>query len=40
MAETLATDWDVGQSKSLFSIERELGDERWVIEISKNKRPV
>jgi len=39
MAETLATDWDVGQSKSLFSIERDLGDERWVIEISKNNNP-
>jgi len=35
MAETLATDWAVGQSESLFSIERELGNERWVIEISK-----
>ena len=35
MAETLATDWAVGQSESLFSIERELGNERWAIEISK-----
>ncbi len=36
MAETLATDWAVGQSETLFSIERDLGDERWFIEISKN----
>jgi len=37
MAETLATDWAVGQSEMLFSIERDLGDEHWVIEISKNQ---
>ncbi len=35
MAETLATGWAVGQKKSLFSIVRELGEERWTIEISK-----
>ena len=35
MAETLATDWVVGQKDALFSIERELADERWTIEISK-----
>jgi isoleucyl-tRNA synthetase len=39
MAETLATDWAIAQSDSLFSIERDLGDERWLIEISKNKNP-
>jgi len=35
MAETLATDWSVGQADALFSIERELGDEQWTIEFSK-----
>jgi len=35
MAETLATDWAVGQPDPLFSIERELGDEHWTIEICK-----
>ena len=35
MAETLATEWEVGQSEPLFSIERELGEERWTIELSK-----
>jgi len=35
MAETLATGWAVGQKKSLFSLERELGEQRWTIEISK-----
>jgi isoleucyl-tRNA synthetase len=35
MAETLATDWSTGQSDSLFSIERELGNDRWTIEITK-----
>jgi isoleucyl-tRNA synthetase len=35
MAETLATDWAVAQTDPLFSIERELGDERWTIEFSK-----
>ncbi|MDH3805397.1 MAG: DUF5915 domain-containing protein, partial [Gammaproteobacteria bacterium] len=35
MAETLATDWAVGQPDPLFSIERELGDEYWTIEICR-----
>jgi len=35
MAETLATKWAVGQEKPLFSIERELGDERWTIELTR-----
>jgi len=35
MTETLATDWVVGQSSALFSIERELGDEEWTVEFSK-----
>ena len=34
-AETLATDWSVGQADALLSIERELGDEQWTIEFSK-----
>jgi isoleucyl-tRNA synthetase len=36
MSETLATDWAVGQPDPLFSNERNLGDERWKIEFSKN----
>ncbi len=35
MAETLATEWSVGQAKPLFSIERELGAEKWIVEFSK-----
>ena len=35
MTETLATDWAVGQSDPLFSIERDLADEHWKIEISR-----
>ena len=34
MSETLATQWETGQSKALFSESRELGEERWTIEIS------
>ena len=34
MAETLATDWCVDESDPLFSIERELGEERWKIDIN------
>ena len=34
MSETLATEWETGQSKALFSAERELGEEHWTIEIS------
>jgi isoleucyl-tRNA synthetase len=37
MAETLATDWAIAQSDALFSIERDLGDEHWLIEISKKR---
>jgi len=35
MMETLATEWSVGQSDPLFSIERELGEEKWRVEFSK-----
>ncbi len=35
MAETLASDWAVGQDKALYSAERELGDEQWAIEFRK-----
>ena len=35
MAETLATDWKVGQTAALFTLDRELGDDRWTIEISR-----
>jgi isoleucyl-tRNA synthetase len=35
MTETLATEWSVGQPKPLFSIERELGEEKWQVEFSK-----
>ena len=35
MAETLATEWSVGQAGALYSAERELGDERWTIEFAK-----
>jgi isoleucyl-tRNA synthetase len=35
MAETLATDWSVGQPKPLYQEERTLDDENWSIEISR-----
>jgi len=35
MMETLAKEWSVGQSEPLFSIERELGEEKWRVEFSK-----
>jgi len=35
MAETLATDWSVGQQKALYREERTLDDENWTIEISR-----
>ena len=35
MTETLATEWSVGQSDPLFSIDRELDNESWTIEITK-----
>ena len=37
MAETLATDWAIAHSDALFSIERDLGDVHWLIEISKKQ---
>ncbi len=35
MAETLATEWQVGQPAPLFTEQRTLDEERWTIEISK-----
>ena len=35
MSETLATGWETGQSAALFSIDRELGDEKWTVEFRK-----
>jgi len=35
MAETLATDWSVGQQSALYQEERTLDDENWTIEISR-----
>jgi len=35
MAETLATEWRVGQEDCLFSAGRKLDQEEWTIEISK-----
>ena len=35
LAETLATEWAVGQSDALFSIDRELGEENWTVEFKK-----
>jgi isoleucyl-tRNA synthetase len=35
MSETLATDWQVNQEGPLYVGERELGDERWSIEITR-----
>jgi len=37
MAETLATEWSVGQAKPLYRIRRELGGDHWTIEFSKAK---
>jgi isoleucyl-tRNA synthetase len=37
MSETLAVAWEVGQSKPLYSDSKELGDDRWRIEISLNQ---
>jgi isoleucyl-tRNA synthetase len=36
MSETLAVEWSVGQTDSLFISEKELGDENWSIEITKS----
>jgi isoleucyl-tRNA synthetase len=35
MSETLATNWEIGQSNPLYLEERELGEDRWKIEISR-----
>ena len=35
MAETLATEWAVGQANPLYSAQRELGEERWTIEFAR-----
>ena len=35
MAETLATEWSTGQKDPLFSIEKQMADENWTIEITK-----
>jgi len=35
MTETLATGWSVGQPQALFTIERQVDDSSWTIEISK-----
>jgi isoleucyl-tRNA synthetase len=35
MAETLATQWAVGQAKPLYSAKRELAEEHWTIEFAK-----
>ena len=34
MNETLAVTWEVGQAEPRYSIDREMGDEHWKIEIS------
>jgi isoleucyl-tRNA synthetase len=34
MSETLATSWKVGQKKPRYTDEKELGDDRWQIEIT------
>jgi isoleucyl-tRNA synthetase len=35
MTETLATQWETGQSDALFSTSRELGEEQWTLEFRK-----
>jgi isoleucyl-tRNA synthetase len=35
MAETLSTAWETNQEEPLFTIERELGDERWSLVFRK-----
>ncbi len=35
MSETLATAWQVDQSDPLYSEERDLGEDRWTIEIAR-----
>jgi isoleucyl-tRNA synthetase len=34
MSETLATSWEVGQKDSRYTGEKELGEDRWTIEIT------
>ena len=36
MTETLATEWQVGQADAGFTDDREMGDESWTIEITRN----
>jgi len=36
MAETLAVEWSVGQSRPLFTIERQVDDSTWTIEITRH----
>ena len=35
MSETLATSWQVDQDSPLFTLEKSLGDDRWLIELRK-----
>ena len=35
MSETLATTWEVGQSKPLYKDEKTLGEDSWTIEITR-----
>jgi isoleucyl-tRNA synthetase len=35
MSETLAINWDVGQSNPLYAEDRKLGEDHWTIEISR-----
>jgi isoleucyl-tRNA synthetase len=37
MSETLATGWKVDQDNPMYACERELGDERWSIEITRQR---
>lgn len=34
MNETLATQWEVGQSKPRYTAEKTMGEEHWTIEIT------
>ena len=36
MNETLATTWEVGQANARFSVDRELGEDHWTIEITRS----
>jgi isoleucyl-tRNA synthetase len=38
MAETLATDWQVGQDDALFREDRKLDDDEWTIELTNSER--